>query len=135
MKKRIQAALTAVAFALTASVFTPNKQAKANPALAIPAVPALCVSTAVVGCVVIGSVVTAGVLYTVYKTVNTGQFFAVAESNDRSTIIVSVKANNKGHALEKCKKHFGKQEVKVFSVTDSYGRLRWFCTDNVDFYP
>lgn len=133
--KRLQAVATAVAFTVTSSFFVSNRQAKANPALAIPAVPALCVSTALVGCVVIGTVITAGILYTVYQRVDTQQFFAVAESNKNSTIIISVKANNKGHALEKCKKHFGKQEVKVFSVTDSFGRLRWFCTDNLEFYP
>lgn len=135
MNKRIQSVLTAVAFTLTASIFTPNKPAKANPALAIPAVPAFCVSTAMVGCVVIGSVVVAGVLYTVYKKVSTEEFFAVAESSDNTTIIVAVNANSEGHALEKCKKHFGKQEVKVFSITGSHGKKRWFCTDNLDFYP
>lgn len=135
INKRLQAVATAVAFTVTSSFFVNNKHAKANPALAIPAVPALCVSTAFVGCVVIGTVVAAGIIYTVYQRVDTKQFFAVAESNKNSTIIISVRANSEGHALEKCKKHFGKQEVKVFSVKDSQGRVRWFCTDNLDFYP
>jgi hypothetical protein len=136
MNKRIQSLATALVFTIASSFFVTNRQAKANPAaIAIPAGAALCAGSAGVGCVLIGTALVAGMLYTVYQRVNTEQFFAIAESNRNSTIIISVTGSSEGHALEKCKKHFGKQEVKVFSVTDSFGRKRWFCTDNLDFYP
>jgi uncharacterized membrane protein YebE (DUF533 family) len=135
MNKRINTLAAALVFTLSSSLFVNNKVAKATPALAIPAGVALCAGTAGVGCVVIGTVAIAGIAYTVYQAVNSEQFFAVANSNKNSTIIISVKANSEGHALEKCKKHFNKQDVKVFSITDSFGRTRWFCTDNLNFYP
>lgn len=135
MNKRIKSLVTALVFTFASSLFVNTKVAKASPTLAIPAGVAVCAGTAGVGCVVIGTVAIAGIVYTVYQAVNAEQFFAVQNSSKNSTIIISIKANNKGHALEKCKKHFNKQEVKVFSVTDSFGRTRWFCTDNLDFYP
>jgi chromate transport protein ChrA len=135
INERLQAVAVAVAFTVTSSFFVNNKQSKANPALAIPTLPAFCVSTAFVGCVVIGTALAAGIIYTVYQKVDTQQFFMVAGSNTSFAIIISVRANSEGHALEKCKKHYGKQKVKVFSVRDSQGKVRWFCTDNLDFYP